>query len=92
MPKRARFRQPNGPLKPEAPGSRFALGTWASSKTIWPVAEARRLILPLMAGVAKPSVPRSTRKPRMRPSNFAHTTATSAMGALVIHVFTPRKR
>src|SRR5207244_5031732 len=40
-------------------------------------------------GVANPLVPRSTMKPRMTLSSFAQTTAMSAMGELLIHVFAP---
>ena len=42
-----------------------------------------------MVGVEKPLVPRSTRKPRIVPSSFAHTTATSATGAFEIHILLP---
>ncbi|MQM40408.1 hypothetical protein KBTX_04459 [wastewater metagenome] len=57
--------------------------------------EARRLSLPWIAGVSKPSVPRSTMKPRILPSwasDFAHTTAMSEIGLLVIHIFWPVSR
>ncbi len=39
--------------------------------------------------MVKPSDPRSTRKPRICPSSLAHTSATSATGELVIHIFDP---
>ena len=45
--------------------------------------------LPSIFGVENPFVPRSTMKPRMTPSSFAHTTAMSAIGELVIHIFAP---
>ena len=51
--------------------------------------EARRLSFPSIFGVEKPSKDRSTMKPRIVPSSFAHTTARSAMGELVIHIFAP---
>jgi hypothetical protein len=52
---------------------------------------ARNLLesLPSIFGVEKPLVPRSTMKPRITPSSFAHTTATSAIGELVIHILAP---
>ena len=44
-----------------------------------PVSEARRLHLPFIVGVLKPSMPRSTITPWMRPSSFfARTTASCA--------------
>ncbi len=67
-------------------------GTSTSESAISPVAEARRESLPVIAGVASPPAPRSTRKPRTTPSSFAHTSATSAIGALVIQVFAPFSR
>ena len=51
--------------------------------------EARSDSLPSIFGVEKPLVPRSTMKPRISPSSFAHTTATSAIGELVIHILAP---
>jgi hypothetical protein len=45
--------------------------------------------LPSIFGVEKPFVPRSTMKPRIAPSSFAHTTAMSAIGELVIHILAP---
>ena len=57
---------------------------------IMPVTLARRLNLPSIFGVVKPFMPRSTRKPRRMPSSsLAQTTATSAIGELVIQVFEP---
>ena len=71
----------------------FAAGTRTSLHTISPVGLARRLILPWMVGVSKPSMPRSTTKPRIDSgppsSTFAHTSARSAMGELVIHILVP---
>lgn len=71
---------------PTAWGSRFSSGTSTSSSTIMPVVEARSENLPSMRGVLSPGVPRSTRKPRTRPSSShtAHTRHRSATGALVI--------
>src|SRR5262249_48340807 len=45
--------------------------------------------LPSILGVANPLVPRSTMKPRITFSSFAHTTAISAIGELLIHVLAP---
>jgi len=45
-----------------------------------------------MRGVSKPFVPRSTTKPAIDSalsSSLAQTTATSAKGALVIHILLP---
>src|SRR5262249_60790348 len=86
---RATLRQPNGPASPETFGSSFSSGTTAPSTTSSPVIEARRLNLPSIFGVDSPLAPRSTRKPRILPSSLAHTTATSATGALVIQVLAP---
>ncbi len=54
--------------------------------------DARKDHLPFISGAEKPAVPRSTRKPRMPSSARAHTTATSAMDPLVIHIFEPLSR
>ena len=86
------MRQPNGPASPFTFGSRLSSGTNASSSTISPVIEARSDSLPSIVGVENPLVPRSTMKPRITPSSFAHTTATSATGALVIHILAPLRR
>jgi hypothetical protein len=51
--------------------------------------EARKLSLPSILGVEKPGVARSTMKPRMALLSLAHTTATSATGALEIQVLAP---
>ena len=50
----------------------------------------RQLALDLRRG--NPLVPRSTMKPRILPSSLAQTTATSAIGALVIQVLAPLRR
>ena len=89
MLKRARFRQAKGAPNPLAFGNNAAAGRGALASTIWPVTEARSENLPSIFGVLKPCVPRSTTKPRIAPSSFAHTTARSAMGALVIQLLVP---
>src|SRR5579863_4038359 len=90
IPYRAFVRQLNGPFNPLISGNRFALGTFTLSKTSSPVADARRLHLPWVVGVEKPSIPLSTTNPRISPcSSFAHTTATCANGALLIHILLP---
>ena len=51
---------------------------------------ARSESLPCISGALKPGVPRSTRKPLTWSSSLrAHTTATSAIEPLVIHIFEP---
>ncbi len=92
MPKRALFRQEKGPRRPFTPGSRFSSGTNTSERPISPVTEARRDSLSPIVVVEKPSKPRSTTKPRISPSSRAHTTARSAMGALVIQYLAPFSR
>ncbi len=89
MPARATLRQPNGPARPRALGSRLSSGTSAPSSTISPVTDERNDSLPSIFGVEKPFVPRSTMKPRITWSSFAQTMATSAIGALVIHILLP---
>ena len=90
MPKRALFRQPNGPFSPLTLGSRFSSGTKTSSMTISPVIEARRLNLPSIFGAVSPFMPISRMKPRISPpSSLAQTTKRSAMGELVIHILVP---
>ena len=55
------------------------------------VIEARNDSLPSIFGVENPApaLSRSTMKPRMTPSSFAHTTAISAIGAFEIHILAP---
>src|ERR1051325_3047059 len=90
IPYRALFKQPNGPLRPFTFGNIFSLGTFTLSNTSSPVALARKLHLPWVSGVEKPFDPRSTIIPRILPdSSFAHTTAISANGALLIHILAP---
>jgi hypothetical protein len=58
-----------------------------------PVTEARSENLPSIFGVEKPFISRSITKPRMTSSSvFAQTTATSAIGELVIHILAPLSR
>ncbi len=57
--------------------------------TISPVELARKLNLPSIFGADKPFMPLSKMNPRISPSSFAHTTNTSAMGELVIHILLP---
>jgi hypothetical protein len=83
------LRQPNGPARPDTPGSKFSSGTKASSNTTSPVTEVRSEILPSTFGVEKPLVPRSTMKPRIFPSSFAQTMQRSAIGAFEIHILAP---
>ena len=64
-------------------GNRFSLGTLTLAKTNSPVAEALNDHLLWVSGVVKPSIPRSTIRPRILPaSSLAQTTAISAKGAL----------
>ena len=63
--------------------------------TISPVIEARSESLPSIFGADRPFMPFSSTKPRMALScapDFAHTTKTSAIGALVIHILEPVSR
>ncbi|CKY87896.1 Uncharacterised protein [Mycobacterium tuberculosis] len=57
--------------------------------------EARKLSLPPIFGAERPFIPFSRMKPRTLLScaaDFAHTTNTSAIGALEIHIFEPVRR
>ena len=95
MPKRARVRQPNGPLRPETLGSRFSSGTTTPSITTSPVIEARSDSLPPIFGAERPFMPFSSTKPRISSpwaADFAQTTNTSASGALEIHILVPVRR
>ena len=52
--------------------------------------DARSEIFLWISGAENPGMPRSTRKPLISPSSVrAHTTATSAIVPLVIHIFAP---
>src|SRR3569833_2961515 len=68
----------------------YSLSTKTLSKTSSTVADALYDHLLCVSGVVKPSIPRSTIKPRILPlSSFAHTTAISAKGELDIHILAP---
>ena len=69
----------------------FSAGMRQSSNASCDVTEARSDIFPLCSEVEKPFVPFSTRKPRMTPSSFAQTSATSAIEPFVIQAFAPFK-
>ena len=91
----ARFKQPNGPFSPSTLGSRASSETSTSTIEISPVTEARSESLPSIFGAVRPFMPFSSTKPRIFPpcaSDFAQTTKTSAIGALVIHIFAPLRR
>src|SRR5690554_2684215 len=90
IPYRAEFKQESGPLKLFTSGKTFSFGTSTFSNTNSPVLEARSDHLLWVSGVEKPSIPRSTTKPRILPSSsLAQTTAMSAIGELVIHILAP---
>src|SRR6185437_16996365 len=82
-------RQDRGPLSPTTPGSTFSSGTTTLSKNRADVTEARSESFLSISGAEKPAAPLSPRKPRMQSSVMAHTTATSAIAPLVIHIFEP---
>ena len=87
---RAWFRHSSGARSPMCdPGNRFPAGKRTSSKANSLVTDARSENLFLISGAVKPFIPFSTRKPATLPSSLAHTTATSAMLPLVIHIFEP---
>ncbi|MNG18169.1 hypothetical protein D3C84_1022050 [compost metagenome] len=84
------FRQPNGPFRPFTCGSSASSPTSTLSITISPVMEARSENLPSIFGADRPFMPFSSTKPRISPSSsLAHTTNTSAIGLLVIHILLP---
>ena len=90
IPKRASVRQPSGPLSPRTSGSIADAGTRTSSKINSLVIDARSEILWCTSCVVNPGVPFSTRKPRTPSSSVrAHTTATSEIEPLVIHILLP---
>src|SRR5258708_39208092 len=60
-----------------------------SSKKSCDVTDARSENLPMWRAVLNPGVSFSTRNPRIDPSAFAQTTATSAIDPFVIHDFAP---
>src|SRR4029077_21176416 len=71
-------------------GKRFSSGISQSLKDNPEVTEARSDHFPCTSQALNPGVPFSTRNPRTLSSSvFAHTTATSAIDPLVIHIFSP---
>ena len=92
IPYLAFVKHPSGPFNPLMFGKIFSLGTFTLSNTSSPVALARRLHLPCVVGVLKPSMPLSTIIPFISPaSSLAHTTASWLYGALLIHILAPFK-
>jgi hypothetical protein len=83
------LRHERGPRIEATPGRAKASGTRTSSKTSSEVTEARSEALRWMRGAEKPFVSVGTTNPRMPSSVRAHTTATSAIEPLVIHIFEP---
>ncbi|MNT31547.1 hypothetical protein D3C72_1673880 [compost metagenome] len=92
MPKRALFRQENGPRRPCTPGRILASGTKTSFRPMSPVIEARSDSLSPILSVVKPSKSRSTMKPRILSSSLAQTMARSLIGELVIQYLAPFRR
>jgi len=78
---------------PRTPGRTSSASTCTSSSAISPVIEARSDSLSSISFVVTPALSVSTRNPRTGWSSsvwsFAQTTATSAIGEFVIHVFEP---
>src|SRR5262249_44734717 len=89
MPYRAWVRQESGYFNPFVSGRTLSAGIRQSLKKNDEVNSAARENLSMWKAVLKPGVPFSTRNPRMVPSVFAHTTATSAIEPLVIQDFAP---
>ena len=94
IPKRASPRAVSGPRSPSAFGSIAEAGRRTSSNTSSEVTEARSDIFLVISGAENPGVSVGTTNPRMPPglsarSVCAHTTATSAIEPLVIHIFVP---
>ena len=89
MPNRASDRQLSGPDRPRAPGSRADSGSRTSSRLNSEVTEARSDILRVISRALKPGVSVGTANPSTPSSARAHTTATSATEALVIHILDP---
>ena len=89
MPKRASLRQDSGPRMLETSGSTASPGRRMSSNVSSEVIDARSDSLRWMSRALKPFVSVGTTKPRMPSSVRAHTTATSAIPPLVIHIFVP---
>jgi hypothetical protein len=89
MPSRASDRQESGLASPRAPGRTASAGSRTSSSTSSEVTDARSDSLRVIVGALKPTESVGTTKPRIPSSVRAHTTATSAMEPLVIHILVP---
>src|SRR6476620_11288274 len=89
MPNRASDRQLSGPDNPCAPGNLASSGNRTSSRLNSDVTDARNDILCVISLALNPGVEVGTAKPMMPSSALAHTIATSATDALVIHIFEP---
>ena len=95
MPKRASFRHERGPRIDATPGSTASAGSRQSDITNSEVTDARSDSFLWMLLAVKPGVSVGTTKPRIGPgvpdsvTSRAHTTATSAMPPLVIHILVP---
>ena len=76
---------------PRTSGRTASAGSRHSSKTSSEVTDARSESLRSMSLAVNPWVPFGTRNPRTPSSVLAHTTATSAMLPLVIHIFVPER-
>src|SRR6266513_1529529 len=89
IPYRACVRHDSGYFNPFVSGKTWAAGMRQSSKKSCEVTDARSEHLPRCYAVVNPGAPRSTSNPRIVPSAFAQTTATSATDPFVIHAFAP---
>ncbi len=89
IPKRASLSTDSGPLRPRTSGSAAEPGSRSPSKDSSAVTEARIESLRVILLAVKPCVSVGTTKPRIPSSVCAHTTATSAMVPLVIHILLP---
>src|ERR1700730_17926621 len=90
IPKRDLLRHPSGPFKTRTFGSKFSSRISQSANDNPDVTEARSAHLPCTSQILNPGLVFSTRKPRISSSShLAHTTATSAIDPLVIHIFSP---
>src|SRR4030088_3399843 len=77
-------------FNPTTPGSKFSSGISQSTNANPEVTEARSDHFPCTSQVLNPGALFSTRNPRILSSSvLAHTTATSAIDPLVIHIFSP---
>ena len=76
---------------PVTPGRTALSGRRTESNDSSEVTDARNDSLLCTSDVVKPRIPRSTRNPRIPASVVAHTTATSAIEPLVIHILVPSR-